>query len=200
MWVSCDPRWCQRLLENTLSFFYDQPGLHWSRLYPKAKLFTDNAQALLDFGFVAPKIARLANCPEKTAWFVVYKSLAGDDVRELKDSTNLQQMAAHLAKLHDKGIYFLGIHLGNVLRQDDSCGLIDIAGMTVWPMPLTIWQRLRNVGRFLSFPEDVEMFEDYGAERFFEEYCDAAQLKGWRKAWLTRAVLARVRKALRTSS
>tara|TARA_R110002073_G_scaffold205_7_gene2653 strand:- start:5576 stop:6247 length:672 start_codon:yes stop_codon:yes gene_type:complete len=182
-----------------IKFFYDQPGLHWSSFYPKAKRFTDNAHALLKFGFVAPRITRLAHCPEEMAWFIVYKRLPGDDVRELADSSNLKQMANFLAHLHQKGIYFRGIHLGNVLVTENTYSLIDFAGMTLWPMPLTTWQRLRNIGRFVSFPEDIELFKEYGVERFCAEYCDAAELKGWRRAWLTRAVLARVREAVKTS-
>ena len=124
---------------------------------------------------------------------VTYKSLSGEDVRALWDVKYLEGMADYLARLHQSGVYFRGIHLGNVLLQDSGgYALIDISGMTIWPWPLTIWQRLRNLGRFVSFPEDVALFHAYGVQRFCDEYCAAAGLKGWRKAWLTRAVLARV--------
>jgi hypothetical protein len=176
-----------------LKFFYDQPGLHWSSLQPKACRFTQNAINLNRSGFVAPRVNRLARCAEEHTWMVTYKSLPGEDVRALWDVKCLEEMAAYMARLHQSGVYFRGIHLGNILCQDEGgYALIDISGMTIWPMPLTIWQRLRNLGRFASFPEDAELFGAYGVQRFCDEYCAAARLKGWRKAWLTREVVTRV--------
>lgn len=123
---------------------------------------------------------------------VTYKQLPGDDLRALNDASHLEAMPKYLARLHGRGVYFRGIHLGNVLYQGEGrYALIDISGMTIWPMPLTIWQRLRNLGRFVSFPEDIALFQAFGVSRFCDEYCSAAGLGGWRRAWLTRAVMAR---------
>lgn len=182
-----------------LKFFYDVPGIHRSSLKPKAKLFTQNSETLNRLGFVAPNVTRLAHCPEERAWMVIYKRLPGDDLRVLGNASHLEAMPEYLARLHQKGVYFRGIHLGNVLFQGAAdYALIDTSGMAIWPMPLTIWQRLRNLGRLLSFPEDVELFETFGVSRFCDEYCAAAGLVGWRRDWLTRAVTTRVEAELRS--
>lgn len=189
------PKMVSAMNGEYIKFFYDQRGLHWSSFRPKARLFVSNAERLISFGLVAPIARRFSYCPETSAWIVIYPRLPGEDLRSIGTVDGLQGLAAYMARLHQHGVYFRGIHLGNVLMSKTEFGLIDIAGMTIWRRELNIWQRLRNIGRFLSFPEDVKLFADFGIERFVIEYCNAAGLVGWKRAWLTRAVYTRVEAA-----
>ena len=61
-----------------------------------------------------------------------------------------------------KSVYFRSLHLGNVLLMDDGeFALIDIADLHIYPSPLRIALRQRNLRHMQRYPEDRRwLFEE----------------------------------------
>lgn len=71
---------------------------------------------------------------------MLYQPLEGISARQLMLTQKLTQahreaLGQFIADLHDNGIYFRGLHWGNViLMPDNRFGLIDIAEMSIYPL------------------------------------------------------------------
>jgi hypothetical protein len=84
--------------------------------------------------------------------------------------------------LHDKGILFRSIHLGNILvLEHGGFGLIDIADMSIQRRPLGLLKRARNFRHLLHDKADRDSLEQYGYERFLEQYESDANICGFRR-------------------
>jgi hypothetical protein len=68
-----------------------------------------------------------------------------------------------MAQLHEQGVYFRSLHLGNVLVLDDGeFGLIDLADMRIYPSSLSSSLRLRNLRHMQRYTVDRRwLFEDH---------------------------------------
>ena len=67
----------------------------------------------------------------------------------------LEQLARFIAELHQAGVYFRSLHLGNVvLTPQGKLGLIDIADLSIQRWPLLGSQRLRNFRHMLRDARD----------------------------------------------
>ena len=93
---------------------------------------------------------------------VHYQPLAGETLRNLlqKDSTLDQRklyirLAEFITKLHNLGVYFRSLHMGNiVLTPDNRLGLIDISDMRCLGRPLSRRMRNRNYQHLLRYESD----------------------------------------------
>jgi len=108
---------------------------------------------------------------------VVYKPLEGDTVMELLRSQRLtealsEKLGGFIAHLHDSGVYFRGLHMGNiVLTPSGEFGLIDISEMTIFPWKLSCHRRLRNFARFWRATEDKFTFGYVRIQALLKGYC-----------------------------
>lgn len=65
--------------------------------------------------------------------------------------------------LHQKGIYFRSLHLGNIVRMTSGqLGLIDVADMTLKRRALGQMARRRNMKHMLRYAEDASWLELVG--------------------------------------
>jgi len=132
----------------------------WS---PPAERFAGNAHKLKALGIACPEIVELLLIPEKRLNVVQYRPLPGETLRNHwrqvdggKRAAEVRQFGAFLAMLHQAGVYFRSLHLGNVLLLPDaSLGLIDLSDMKVEKHPLNHWKRKRNIQHILRYPEDT---------------------------------------------
>ena len=84
--------------------------------------------------------------------------------------------------LHEKGILFRSIHLGNILvLENGGFGLIDIADMSLQRRPLGLFKRARNFRHLLHDRADQNSLEQYGYERFLRQYETDASIRGFRR-------------------
>ena len=168
-----------RLLETTdnrlIKLF---PARKWwssNWLFPYAKRFVENAERLAVLGVSSVKIDEYGRIQGTMTYYVKYQKLPGYDIRHLLQTGTsielLTDVATFISCLHQKGIFFRGIHLGNVIRQPDSqLALIDIAPMKFKPDTLAMSYRRRNLQHLLSNVEDRSWFIKFGIENFLQAY------------------------------
>jgi len=141
-------------LENGmfLKIFHTRRHPILARLQPAARTFDKNAQYLQRLGIAAPHVvdafwinrARgLSGC--------LYRPLPGQSIEQLfiSDPRQVMQILDSLAyfirRLHQQGIYFRSLHLGNILRlPTGDFGLIDILDLRIKRRPLNKWLIKRN--------------------------------------------------------
>lgn len=142
--------------------------------YPYAQRFSDNAQLLAALGFITPKILSTYKLEVAVnASAVRYQPLPGDTLRSRMAQANADEQRAlvtrfgeFLAQLHQAGIYFRSVHLGNVLcLPDGHLGLIDLADLTINHAALGKGKRLRNLKHMQRYAQDKQwLFESHSAE------------------------------------
>ena len=125
----------------------------WS---PYAQRFADNAAALARLGIPCPQIIEVWRITSVARDAVHYHPLPGLTLRALiaggltpeREQWLKQAFTAFVRHLHDLGIYFRSLHLGNVvLTPDDALGLIDISDVRLHRRPLSRFWRERNLRR-----------------------------------------------------
>ena len=97
---------------------------------------------------------------------VHYHPLPGLTLRQLRNGEGncpadiREQFWAFVDKVHDLGIYFRSMHLGNVvLTPEGELGLIDISDMRIKKGPLNRNLRKRNQQHITQAPDDKHWLE-----------------------------------------
>ena len=136
---------------------------------PYSERFAINSERLQAMGISAPKILDLYQLADGSG-AVLYQPLPGQTLRQVLQSMGspsvrqvlVERFGKFLAQLHQQGVYFRSLHLGNVLLMDDGeFALIDIADMRFFPSPLRIALRQRNLRHMQRYPEDRRwLFEE----------------------------------------
>lgn len=165
-----------------------------------AQRFADNAQGLLRLGITAPTVLDVLMISERRLSAVRYQPLPGDTLRNSLRQLDAESRAAlvkqfgtFLGELHQVGVYFRSLHLGNVLLlPDGSFGLIDLSDMKLESRPLAPWKRRRNLQHILRYSEDIAWLTQQHLDSWLEGYADSASrpeterftrdLKRWLKA------------------
>ncbi len=116
-----------------LKIFRPRRKLWLARLLPQARRFARNAAELAARGFAVPQ-------PDECLWVeraravcaCLYPPLPGESLAQIWERSPaefaalLPDFAAFIHQLHQRGVYFRSLHLGNVLRLPaGGFGLID---------------------------------------------------------------------------
>jgi len=137
----------------------------WS---PYAQRFADNATALRERGIPCPRVIDVVRIPDIERDAVHYHPLPGDTLREVIATDLGDDERAYLRdafsrfvrRLHDLGVYFRSLHLGNVvLTPSGELGLIDISDIRIHRGPLSMFWRKRNLHRIDSFPDERDWLD-----------------------------------------
>ncbi len=146
-------------------------------LYPYAQRFADNAIQLQARNVPCPRILGVYRIGALARDVVHYQPLPGKTLRQVYESGSEEfsqglkkRLGSFIARLHEQGIYFRSLHLGNViLTPGDALGLIDFADLKSQATPLGKAKRLRNFRHLLRYTEDRNwlLAEDHA---FFEAY------------------------------
>lgn len=132
-----------------------------ARLYSYARQFCRNAERLQVLGIPTVTIRDLYHFSDSSSSAVLYQPLAGSTVRQLAharqfNDESLERLGAFIGSLHDKGVYFRSLHMGNIVRGEDGAfGLIDVADMSIYPWSLRCGRRLRNLYHVCRLREDI---------------------------------------------
>ena len=169
--------------QNKVIKLFRQKGLFTSnRLDPYALRFERNAAQLNQLGIPSVEVEGVARCSALDIYLVVYPRLPGSSIRELynrpwQQASAVERFAQFLSLLHEKGIFYKALHLGNVLVQaDQSFALIDIQATKFYQKPLSVKKRLRNFTNILHYAEDYALIEKFGFEPFFIRYLEHSEL------------------------
>lgn len=158
-----------RLADGTiLKLFRRRRLISSAALFPYAGRFVSNAEALARMGIPVPEVIETFRIPLIKRDAVHYAPLAGKTLRELMRSglspEREQALKAAFTRfiigLHDKGIYFRSLHLGNVVcTPDGHLGLIDFADLRIHPWSLGKYLRARNVRRMQAMAEERDWLD-----------------------------------------
>ena len=170
--------------DNKVVKLFRQKGLFTSnRLYPYARRFERNTERLRALGFHSVMVEKSAKCRHLDAYLVVYPLLPGKTIRELggghanEQSHALARLPGYLCALHQRGVYYKALHLGQVLVQEDgSFALLDIGSTQFRSKPVSVRNRVGNFFNILRYAEDHLSLTRHGLRRFFGDYLDCCEL------------------------
>lgn len=164
---------------NMLKLFRLRRFLSSALIFPYCQRFANNAERLDRLGVpTVDVVARylISKKPRITA--VEYKPLAGIVLRELireqKIEDNLlRRLGNFVARLHQHGVYFRSLHMGNVVLLENSIfGLIDIADLKIHRLSLSSAKRLRNFQHMGRYREDLVGMGQGGVKQLLQGYLD----------------------------
>ncbi len=132
-------------------------------IWPYAQRFADNTRKLEQLGIPCPKIITVGRIKEIQRDIVHYHPLPGLTLRQLRQGKGeypediRERFFAFVERVHDLGIYFRSMHLGNVvLTPEGELGLIDISDMRIKNSALSKTLRARN---WLHIKKDKEEWQ-----------------------------------------
>lgn len=153
---------------SILKLFRRKRLLSSAVFYPYARRFAANAAALARIGVPVPEVLGVYRVAELARDVVHYRPLPGATLRELacrgldpEQRRRLRDdLTRFIVRLHDAGVYFRSLHLGNVVRTPDGrLGLIDFADLRVYPWPLGRYLRARNVRRMQGIADERDWLD-----------------------------------------
>jgi hypothetical protein len=153
-----------RLVDGTiLKLFRRRRLISSAALFPYARRFANNAEALAKLDIPVPQMIEVLRIPSIQRDAVHYAPLAGSTLRELMRSglspAREQELKAVFTRfvigLHDNGVYFRSLHLGNIVcTPEGPLGLIDFSDLRIHPWALGKYLRTRNVKRMLDMEDE----------------------------------------------
>jgi len=146
--------------------------------YPYSLRFVRHSEALSNSGIPTLLPLALYRLPEKGKSAVHYEPIPGKALRQVfednGDSGLMFPLGQFVAGLHEKGIYFRSLHLGNIiLTPEGRLGLIDIADMRIYKSRLGCRQRIRNLMHLCRIPQDRILLNKLGWQNFCGGYFSA---------------------------
>jgi hypothetical protein len=152
-----------------------------ANVFSYARSFCRNEKRLHQLNIPTIQVKQLFHLHADRKTAVLYSPLQGVTVRELFTQDTLAAEHAHtlgafIARLHDLGVYFRGLHSGNiVLTPQGQWGLIDISEMTIFPWRLERRRRKRNFARYWRNAAEAESFGLANIKILISAYCAASQ-------------------------
>ncbi|GHU10900.1 toluene tolerance protein [Betaproteobacteria bacterium] len=166
-----------RLADGTMFKLFRRKRLLSSALfYPYVCRFVDNIQGLQARGIACPQIITAYRIAAIARDAVHYRPLAGETLRRIIAGQAYapelaQKLGKFVARLHEDGIYFRSLHLGNVvLTPEGELGLIDIADLRFRRPPLRPHLRRRNFQHLLRTKSDRDWLTADGDAAFCTGY------------------------------
>lgn len=146
---------------NFLKLFRRRRAYTSGSYNPYSQRFAANCQRLRKLGITTPEVRALYDLHDGSN-AVQYQPLSGQTLRHVLGSGSpterheqVLQFGRFMAQLHEQGIYFRSLHLGNVLvLEGGGFGLIDLADMRIYPSPLSLSLRQRNLRHMQRYDED----------------------------------------------
>ncbi|QRJ65643.1 toluene tolerance protein [Azospira restricta] len=153
---------------SILKLFRRRRVISSAALYPYARRFANNAAALARLGIPVPQVIEVLRIPSIERDAVRYAPLAGKTLRELlrgglapaRERELKAAFTRFVVGLHDQGVYFRSLHLGNVVcTPEGRLGLIDFADLRIHPWSLGKYLRARNLRRMQGLDEERDWID-----------------------------------------
>ncbi|WP_341960367.1 toluene tolerance protein [Pseudomonas sp. RC10] len=165
---------------NFMKLFRRKRLISSAAFFPYANRFAKNALTLRKRGIPCPDVLDTYRVADIARDVVHYQPLPGLTLRQLiadpahfQDATLLRTFGRFVAELHNQGIYFRSLHLGNVvMTPENELGLIDIADMKTLRRPLRKNLCLRNFQHMRRYKSDHAWLLQQDGDLFFESYIE----------------------------
>lgn len=167
---------------SMLKLFRVKRFLSSAQLLPYSRRFSRNALRLRKLGIPTVSIIACYKLPMPGWTGVHYHPLPGQTLRQIAaekglDEYVLERLGRFIATLHDRGIYFRSLHLGNIVyTPEGQLGLIDIADLAVHSKPLNKNKRIRNFRHLTRLRIDRQHIGESGWKSMVNTYWVAAKL------------------------
>lgn len=171
------------LLENglILKLFRRKRWLSSALWRPYSQRFADNAERLQRLGIPTLKVQTLYALADQRTTAVLYHPLPGDSLSQLARQADFRWddsfalLADFIRDLHQKGVYFRSLHLGNIIRTPEGkLGLIDLSDMRFLRQALPTRLVRRNLGHFDRYLKREGLDRDFPAARLHQTLIGAA--------------------------
>jgi len=144
--------------------WYKKKKLSSDWIYPYYMRFYRNSKKLLSHGIVAPKVRGIIKVNRTWIRMVTYEEIQGLTVRDIlqhkKGNVSITKLAHFISRLHDKGIFFASLHMGNIIKlESGDFGLIDVSNTHFFYFPLGLRNRARNLCNLLSYAKDIDLMQ-----------------------------------------
>ncbi|MGE8067179.1 toluene tolerance protein [Pseudomonas sp. NPDC089569] len=143
---------------NILKLFRRKRFFSSALFRPYSKRFIDNALELEKLGVPTLQVLQYYRLESPGMTAVLYQPLPGETLRQIAGKEGftwpqaLPDLAGLIRNLHQSGIYFRSLHLGNiVVTPDNRMGLIDVADMRFLRGPLPRHLIKRNLQHFARY-------------------------------------------------
>ena len=164
-----------------LKVFRPRRRLWLARLMPQARRFAQNADRLGARGFVVPQVSDCFWLDKSQAVSgCLYTPLPGRSLEQLYQQARgdfdalLPVFAAFIHSLHQRGVYFRSLHLGNVLYlPDGGFGLIDFLDIHFKRGPLSPRLVKRNLAHLQGYLQRSRI-DDFPWDTLQEAYARIA--------------------------
>ncbi len=167
--------------ERYLKIFYQKNALSMAKLRSRAKQFSANAKKLKKRAITTVGILDVFRTHSPRRDCVCYHGIPGKTVRQVLASTTDKaelsyQLGQYVAQLHDAGVMFRSLHMGNIIQlEDGSFGLIDIADMRINVFSLHRSQRKRNFQHVFRYHQDRDAIDLAAFEAGYLASCPLRQ-------------------------
>lgn len=155
---------------NMLKLFRRKRLLSSASFRPHSQRFAENAHSLMALGIPTVQPLQLYRLEGSGRTAVLYRPLAGATLARILQAqpaswTDLTpKLASFINGLHELGVYFRSLHLGNIVMSDNGeLGLIDISDLRMRNRPLSKPFIRRNREHFEKYvrkeglPVDVDL-------------------------------------------
>ena len=161
--------------ELIIKIWHPERLLSSATLNPYNRRFRINARRLRDLGLPAPLVRGWGNIGSGLVRFICYEALPGRSLRQLVPDVDLTATARFIADIHDRGVDFRSLHMGNILHAGgDRFGLIDLTDCSFLRHPLPITLRCRRLAYFCSHRRDLAFLaENDRWLEFVDAYCES---------------------------
>jgi len=168
-----------------LKLFRRKQWLSSASLTPYSRRFARNSLALSQLQIVAPEVLECFRFDDGSTG-VHYRPLPGVTLRQALESATdestragiVRQAGQFIGEIHERGVYFRSLHLGNVLvLPDGNLALIDIADMRLFNRPLNALMRQRNLKHMQRYKQDRYWLFEEQRNALIEGYTVGASSK-----------------------
>lgn len=145
-------------------------------LVPYSQRFIKNAEALRrkQIPTLTPRQHYLL--PDSRFRAVLYDPLPGKTLYGASEEADfdwndhVNKLAEFIRHLHEKGVYFRSLHLGNIVQcENGSLGLIDISDMRIYSGALSAMMRKRNMAHFSSYLKRENLLESFPYAALYQQ-------------------------------
>lgn len=172
--------------------FRIRPLFSSATLRPIVRRFARNARLLAARGVPTVRIAETHRLRSPRRDLVVYHPLEGETLRAFLRARpgemieTMHGLARFIGSLHERGVYFRGLHFGNVIvTPEGEFGLIDIDSAEFRRGPLPVTVRERNFRPMFAYEEDARAMATMTAAAWIESYTSATAVTMDGRARLT---------------